>query len=180
MSEKIYSYDSKTGSLLKNGEFWLDGGIDTACNHKEICNELNRLNDISNRRENIIRLLIEENYRLRLTIIHSQDLRDIKWLKEDIEWLKKNLRKGLKELREGVKKRDIMITYENEYGKQNKLTVTEFKEELEKLENKGYGDYIVLIGYDSNSCYTSADKFRGVETDEDNLNYVSFDTDTTF
>lgn len=72
-----------------------------------------------------------------------------------------------------------MITYESEHGKRNELTVTEFKEELEKLENKGYGDYIVLIGYDGNSCYTSADKFSGVETDEDNLHYVSFDTDTT-
>ena len=72
-----------------------------------------------------------------------------------------------------------MITYQNEYGRCNELTVTEFKEELEKLENEGYGNYIVLVGYDSNSCYTSADKFIG-ENRIDGINYVYFDTDTTF
>lgn len=41
MSEKRYSYDNKTVSLLKDGEFWLDGQVDTACNHSEICAELN-------------------------------------------------------------------------------------------------------------------------------------------
>ena len=72
-----------------------------------------------------------------------------------------------------------MITYENEYGKCNELTVTEFKEELEKLEKQGYGDSVVQIGYDGNSCYTSADKFSEAFT-LDGINYVNFDTDTTF
>ena len=45
MTEQRYSYDNKTVSLLKDGEFWLDGQVDTACNHSEICNELNALND---------------------------------------------------------------------------------------------------------------------------------------
>ena len=42
---KRFTYDSKTVSILKDGEFWLDGNIDTACNHSEICNELNNLVD---------------------------------------------------------------------------------------------------------------------------------------
>ncbi len=72
-----------------------------------------------------------------------------------------------------------MITYESEHGKRNELTVTEFKEELEKLENKGYGDYVVGIGFDGNSLYTTADKFHGTDN-EDGISYVYFDTDTTF
>ena len=39
---KRFTYDSKTVSILKDREFWLDGNVDTACNHKEICNELNK------------------------------------------------------------------------------------------------------------------------------------------
>ena len=42
MTER-FTYDSKTVSILKDGEFWLDGNVDTACNHSEICNELNKL-----------------------------------------------------------------------------------------------------------------------------------------
>ena len=45
MTGKRFTYDSKTVSILKDGEFWLDGYIDTACNHSEICNELNNLAD---------------------------------------------------------------------------------------------------------------------------------------
>ena len=45
MTEKRFTYDSKTVSLLKDGDFWLDGQVDTACNHKEICGELNGLSD---------------------------------------------------------------------------------------------------------------------------------------
>lgn len=45
MTEKRFTYDSKTVSMLKDGEFWLDGNVDTACNHSEICNELNKLAD---------------------------------------------------------------------------------------------------------------------------------------
>lgn len=45
MTEKRFTYDSKTVSILKDGEFWLDGNIDTACNHSEICNELNKLTE---------------------------------------------------------------------------------------------------------------------------------------
>ena len=43
MTEKRFTYDSKTVSILKDEEFWLDGNVDTACNHSEICNELNSL-----------------------------------------------------------------------------------------------------------------------------------------
>lgn len=49
-----------------------------------------------------------------------------------------------------------MITFENEYVKVEELTVTELKQRLIELEEQGYGDYIVNIGYDNNSCYTSA------------------------
>lgn len=45
MTEKRYTYDSKSVSLMKDGDFWLDGNVDTACNHKEICSELNGLVD---------------------------------------------------------------------------------------------------------------------------------------
>ena len=45
MTEKRFTYDSKTVSILKDGDFWLDGQVDTACNHSEICNELNKLID---------------------------------------------------------------------------------------------------------------------------------------
>ena len=45
MTEKRFTYDSKTVSILKDGEFWLDGNIDTACNHSEICKELNELHE---------------------------------------------------------------------------------------------------------------------------------------
>ena len=51
MTEKRFIYDSKSVSLIKDGEFWLDGNVDTACNHKEICEELNEL--------------VEENERLK-------------------------------------------------------------------------------------------------------------------
>ncbi len=71
-----------------------------------------------------------------------------------------------------------MITYKNEYGEYNELTVTEFKEELEKLEEKGYGNYIVNIGYDGNCCYTSAGNDEP-EIDDENKG-IYFDTDTTF
>ncbi len=42
---KRFTYDSKQVAILKDGEFWLDGNIDTACNHSEICKELNELHD---------------------------------------------------------------------------------------------------------------------------------------
>ena len=45
MTEKRFTYDSKTVSILQDGKFWLDGNVDTACNHSEICNELNNLVD---------------------------------------------------------------------------------------------------------------------------------------
>lgn len=44
MSEIIiqrFTFDSKSGSILRDGEFWLDGNVDTACNHSEICEQLN-------------------------------------------------------------------------------------------------------------------------------------------
>ena len=49
MTEKRYSYDPKQVAILKDGEFWLEGQIDTACNHSEICNELNQLNEENDR-----------------------------------------------------------------------------------------------------------------------------------
>ena len=49
-----------------------------------------------------------------------------------------------------------MITFENDYVRVEELTVTELKQKLAELEEQGYGDYIVNIGYDNNCCYTSA------------------------
>lgn len=45
MTGKRYSYDPKQVAILKDGKFWLEGQIDTACNHSEICNELNQLSE---------------------------------------------------------------------------------------------------------------------------------------
>jgi len=45
MTEKRFTYDAKQVAILKNGEFWLECAISTACNHSEICNELNNLVD---------------------------------------------------------------------------------------------------------------------------------------
>jgi len=45
MTEKRFIYDAEQVAILKNGEFWLEGAIATACNHSEICNELNKLVD---------------------------------------------------------------------------------------------------------------------------------------
>ena len=42
---KRFTYDNKQVGILKNNEFWLEGAIATACNHSEICNELNALVD---------------------------------------------------------------------------------------------------------------------------------------
>ena len=51
MTEKKqrYSYDNKRVVILKDNEFWLEGQIDTACNHSEICNELNQLSEENER-----------------------------------------------------------------------------------------------------------------------------------
>lgn len=40
---KRFTYDNKQVAILKNNKFWLEGAIATACNHSEICNELNAL-----------------------------------------------------------------------------------------------------------------------------------------
>lgn len=58
---KRFTYDSKTVSILKDGEFWLDGNIDTACNHSEICNELNKLADENEQLKNKIDVLEDDN-----------------------------------------------------------------------------------------------------------------------
>jgi hypothetical protein len=71
-----------------------------------------------------------------------------------------------------------MITYKNDFGELHELTVSEFKEKLEKLEKEGYGDYIVHVGYDANHGYES------VGNDEPSIHHdekqVFFDTDITF
>jgi len=56
--KKRYFYDSKQVAILKDGEFWLDGQIDTACNHSEICNDLNQL--------------VEENEQLKQELFESE------------------------------------------------------------------------------------------------------------
>ncbi len=56
---KRFTYDSKTVSILKDGDFWLDGQVDTACNHSEICNELNKLVDENEQLEKENKLLYE-------------------------------------------------------------------------------------------------------------------------
>ena len=43
MTEKQFTFDNE--SLLKDGEFWLDGSIATICNAEEITELLNELND---------------------------------------------------------------------------------------------------------------------------------------
>lgn len=65
------------------------------------------------------------------------------------------------------------------YARHKETTVDELIEILSLLSKQGYGDNKVAFGYDSNSCYTSADKFSEAFT-LDGINYVNFDTDTTF
>jgi hypothetical protein len=57
MTEKRFTYDNKQVAILKYGEFWLEGQIDTACNHSEICNELNNL--------------VKENEQLKIKLIYN-------------------------------------------------------------------------------------------------------------
>ena len=79
--KKRYFYDSKQVTILKDGEFWLDGQIDTACNHSEICNELNQLSEENEqlKSENMMvtganKILKENNKRLKEEIKDFQDL----------------------------------------------------------------------------------------------------------
>ncbi len=80
MTEKRFTYDSKTVSILKDGDFWLDGNVDTACNHSEICHELNELHEENKLMENhleILRLhrdiLMGKNRELRNEILKYQE-----------------------------------------------------------------------------------------------------------
>jgi len=69
MSEKRFTYDSKTVSILKDGEFWLDGNVDTACNHSEICQELNELAEENQR-------LHDEVFRLRTELAYDRTVKE--------------------------------------------------------------------------------------------------------
>lgn len=73
MSEKRFTYDSKTVSILKDGEFWLDGSVDTACNHSEICNELNALHEENQQIKNSI----QEAYQSERTMIGQSVLKQL-------------------------------------------------------------------------------------------------------
>lgn len=61
MTKKRFTYDNKQVAILKNGEFWLECAISTACNHSEICNELNALVDeneqLKQQRKELLRLI---------------------------------------------------------------------------------------------------------------------------
>ena len=82
MTEKRFTYDSKTVSILKDGEFWLDGNVDTACNHSEICQELNELAEENQR-------LHDEVFRLRTELAYDRTVNDGKdWFKAEDEHLK--------------------------------------------------------------------------------------------
>ena len=93
MTEKRYSYDPKQVAILKDGEFWLDGQIDTACNHSEICNELNQLSEENEQLSHDATVLIYSNQEYRkeneqLKTKNNAYLQDIEMFKEENTTLK--------------------------------------------------------------------------------------------
>ena len=64
MTAKRFTYDSKTVSIFKDGEFWLDGNVDTACNHQEICELLNELHEENQERKRAMRIAEQYNEQL--------------------------------------------------------------------------------------------------------------------
>ena len=56
---KRFTYDNKQVAILKNNKFWLEGAIATACNHSEICNELNTLVDENEHIKQVIKEAID-------------------------------------------------------------------------------------------------------------------------
>ena len=89
MTEKRFTYDSKTVSILKDGEFWLDGNIDTACNHSEICGELNALHDENEQLKQSNKGLQSELQIFKEDIKHSNII--INKLNDENEQLKKEV-----------------------------------------------------------------------------------------
>ena len=55
-----FTYDKKTDTMLKDGEFWLDGSLPTACNNKEINNMLNRQESIIRQRSKHLDAMINQ------------------------------------------------------------------------------------------------------------------------
>lgn len=87
MSKKRFTYDSKQVAIFKDGELWLDGQIDTACNHKEICGLLNELHE-----ENI-NLHIQNDF-LKDEHQHMRDLvNENKQLKEEVKEYKEAMKR---------------------------------------------------------------------------------------
>lgn len=91
MTEKRFTYDNKQVAILKNNEFWLEGAIATACNHSEICNELNALveeneklkQSVNNLKDTIIKITIAYQRKYDRTIVdlvdevHDEDITDL-------------------------------------------------------------------------------------------------------
>ena len=71
---KRFTYDAKQVAILKNGEFWLECAISTACNHSEICNELNNLVDENEQLKNHIQELQNHLKRLETQNIQTYNL----------------------------------------------------------------------------------------------------------
>ncbi len=89
--KKRYSYDNKRVAILKDNEFWLECAISTVCNHSEICNELNQLN--------------EENERLKKERNHFEKKKTeylTEWNKSRIQ--NTELKKDNQELKEAMKR----------------------------------------------------------------------------
>lgn len=60
--------------------------IDSIENVEHLCDKLNTKEKAVQSIQNENKILWDENHRLRLTLLHQEDLRnDIKWLKENIE-----------------------------------------------------------------------------------------------
>ena len=121
MTAKRFTYDSKTVSILKDGEFWLDGNVDTACNHSEICNELNALNDENEQLRHDATILIQSN----------QDYR-----KENEQLKQRNKRLEEKIQRERI---SFMKTHER-WSKEAENKIKELSEENERLKSQLYCD----------------------------------------
>ena len=104
---KRFTYDNKQVAILKNNKFWLEGAIATACNHSEICNELNAL--------------VDENEQLK------QNCKNYEWYKQYKTVLNEN---------EQLKKDcTVLICHNQEYRKENEQ-LKSFKQKVFDLIDK--------------------------------------------
>lgn len=82
--DKVETFEVHSIHDTHDGTFYFI--IDNVENVEHFCTKLNNKEKVVQSIRNENKILWEENHRLRLTLVHQEDLRnDIKWLKENIE-----------------------------------------------------------------------------------------------